>query len=598
MKPFESEIEEFFNKLKACDKVNNEHKQRLRQEVLKEHSRAKAKDSLVKVGICSFLLKSRGLKVAAAAVVIATIGLVVLKNFVAVDMATPAFGKIAEALSKSKWIHEVQIRRVQYKGRTEYWSHYDSNGKMTIRFTKERYGDIRSTNFITGIINYYHAESNTRIITYQPLVQYIQLIPNPKDSVAEWIREFESYSTGAKYERGTYRGRDVDIYILTDYLSKDDKQLGDITEQQHKYKEFEFVVDRENYLPLRIRFRYWMKGSSQNTDMDTDREKEFYYPESGPKDICELGVPEDAEIYENLPSEKLLATVRNIVDASEANPLKYTAVEVRSTLDKSSEKYKIGEVDVFYSDGDRQRSVCTHLNKISSEEFERDTDGTVNSVLDWLEREVTSGKRVIKQTSRLYSAKWTAWLQRFGGQGRWEVSYRKENVRKAPRGHVQLGHYIAYRDVLSEMGWTPRDLDLASGSSWDISIAQDDYAEQRGLICIRVHGNKRKFGTEEGAARIGFFYFDPQHDFICCKEDISRPGLGETKKFREVLEYAQLESGHWYPHKILLKTTYKEPDGRVLEGQKTITVYVDTVRGISEDIFSPDYLLEQQVRVE
>jgi len=77
------------------------------------------------------------------------------------------------------------------------------------------------------------------------------------------------------------------------------------------------------------------------------------------------------------------------------------------------------------------------------------------------------------------------------------------------------------------------------------------------------------------------------------------PGLGETKKFREVLEYAQLESGHWYPRKILLKTTYQEPDGRVFEGKGGfITVYVDTEREIPEEVFSPDYLPEQQNHAE
>lgn len=590
MKPFESEIEEFFKKLKAYDKINIEHKQQLRREVLNEYSCAKEKDSLVKGAICRFFLTKPALK-AAAAVLIAAVGFVVLRHFVAVDMATPAFGKIAEALSKSKWIHEVQIRRVQDKGRTEYWSHYDSNGKITILFTKERSGDIWSSNYITGIANYYHDESNTRIITYRPGDQYRQLLRNPKDVVVEWIREFESYSCGARYQRGTYRGRDVDIYILTDHWAVENEQPVRSTGQQQKAREFEFVVDRENYLPLRTRFRYWQKDGSE----DTDREKEYYYPENGPEDICELGVPQDAEVYENLPSGKLLETVRDIVEASEASPLKYTAVEVRSSFDKTSEKYKIWKVDVFYTDGNRQRSVCTRLNGIDLEEFEKEAGGTVNSVLDWLEREVTSGRRVTMQTSELGSNEWTARLQRFGGQEQWEVSHRKENVRKAPRPHLQFGHYIAYRDVLSEIGWTLHDFYLESNSAWDISIAQDDYAEQRGLICIRVHGNILKYDTEEGAEKISYFYFDPQHDYLCYKKDISRPGPGTNKKFREVLEYAQLESGHWYPHKIFSRSTYQERDGRIFGGKGGFrTLYVDTETEIPEEVFSPDYLLKLQ----
>ena len=46
-----------------------------------------------------------------------------------------------------------------------------------------------------------------------------------------------------------------------------------------------------------------MKATDPNNNIVLDGQTKFEYPEHGPRDIYELGVPKDAKIINNLPTE-------------------------------------------------------------------------------------------------------------------------------------------------------------------------------------------------------------------------------------------------------------------------------------------------------
>jgi len=269
------------------------------------------------------------------------------------------------------------------------------------------------------------------------------------------------------------------------------------------------------------------------------------YPDNGPDDIYDLGVPKDATVVDNLPTVEA-KELADICNAHRENFSSYIVVVVGG--DPSS---IVSGVYVNYIDGNVAKagrffkylhfSYGFMLADANRELLEKEIEQDFDSFLDRIEHDDNQRPHSIN----LWDGKYRHLVMR----GK-EPSYRKE------RG---LG---SIRDI--------------GGYSWPIylpmgKVFQDEYTEQNNLIGLYANDSR--------------FYFDPEHDYICVRRN-------DGQIIRDVRELARTENGLWYPRRIELTWIERDTDGAEISRQVTNVeaIFVKMVSEFPEGTFDPDNL--------
>ena len=264
----------------------------------KEHARAvktltsKANDTSVSKGplsIRNIIMKSQIKKIAIAAVIIIIVTLVLHNS--SVNISTPAFAfeDVYNAIDKVQWIHctmtlvemsgDTETEEKQFGYGWESWGRenpYISAEKHTdgfIAFNEETDKGIKKsiyiprTNSIT--INYESADSPEFNGSY-------------KDAFKAQMRKYEDDGSKVEYKESFLEGRAVTTIIL-DYTPKDGDGYNSI---------ISIIVDSDTYLPIKMEWQQIALKKNLTGKMIGI----YDYPETGPTDIYELGVPIDTKI--------------------------------------------------------------------------------------------------------------------------------------------------------------------------------------------------------------------------------------------------------------------------------------------------------------
>ncbi len=257
---------------------------RLESRVIEAIADARSGDSGGRASVLATILKSRAAKFAAAAVIVVTVALMMRRGNSPLDMATPAFAEMVEAMGKVAWVHEVENKRTRDKGRYEEWVFYGCSYKAKLVFKKSDKGDFSCQDYLNCTETFYDREADTVVIGYRPEYYDPWWLPTPQSLVERWKKEFEKGRKFVTHQTGSYEGMDADTYCSTDYGT---------TKQGSRYvaSEFILIVDRNRHLPLATSFKFWMSDGTLDTDTDT----KYSYPEKGPNDIYELGCPRNGE---------------------------------------------------------------------------------------------------------------------------------------------------------------------------------------------------------------------------------------------------------------------------------------------------------------
>jgi len=575
---------------KLSDKTGEEMDERVLKDVMRAFEDSEETKSISTRPATWRIIAKSPIKTAAAAVVIIAIILAVYRGRGTIDITTPAFGRIREALTQVSWMHTIHTRHVRDKGRSERWLLYDpSTQQVNIDIYKyegttfdpktRTYGGhistITATNRLEGTKTHYDYKTNTKSITYLPKLFRFSNYMSPHSLVENFLKNFMNHDE-ITLERSSSEGVDVDIYCTKKYIIPDDKS-------KQIRSEFKLIVDRNSTLPLATSYKYWRDDGTLFDDRDT----QYYYPIAG-LNIDELGVPESAEVLDFPPTPELIEAIANYHKYRDESPLRYIAALVHSNYDASSESYLINSIERHYCDDYLQRADASWFKSVPQQQFNSEAGNSLDSIMQWWTGNAYKQLEISHEYLDLYGEECHMKLFRPGGSEDWQIKYKGYN-KASDRGILRQLRYIVDRDVLSELGWT-RNLRLKAQGSWKITIADNEYSRSKNLICIEILGKPADTANRESTSEKSLFYLNPQRDYICQRCEFY-PAYNYVQD-REVLEFGRFDSGQWYPKKILERRVIKKKDGTSRQTDELTTVYPDITPEFPEGIFNPESLLK------
>jgi hypothetical protein len=467
----------------------------------------------------------------AAAAIIVVVLLLASRFRVPLDGTTAAYARVTEAVRNVPWMRirysgyllDDAGNRITAEGERDDEVWYSFNAQVMI------YRNAR------GAIDYYDY-ARQEIHEYNPVAKRIVVSALPTgirplrpDSPGGWleksIEQITSDGGRVARRRGRYNGREVEVLEITSPVKRGVAAVRSTV-----------FVDRTTSLPIAEERSYINTNTGNPQLVETGV---FDYPEQGPADIYGLGLSKDIPTISSLPLPPW-SDVRMTYESYRFKPSaqRYVAVVAREMIGL------VESLEICYADGARFRQERHFLYRSGAigpqwEEMKTELGDTLDSFLQW---------------SRAYKA----------------------------RGHITISLWIgkrAYHSQRDERGsWSPVDdervlsSELTEPDFWHLcpvatlawpdirgyaDIIQDDYARANGLI--RVVGERE------------FFYLNPERDYIC------QLRIPFERDRSEATEFAQTDTGRWYPRKID-------------DGGLKYTIYLDTDPEFPAGLFDPSIL--------
>ncbi|HUT45109.1 MAG TPA: zf-HC2 domain-containing protein [Sedimentisphaerales bacterium] len=542
-------------------------------------------------GLLRAIVRQRVWKFAAAAAIIIGLVLVMYRDNSSMDITTPAFGKMIEAIEKMPWLHIVSHDNAKNYQR-ESWFSYSSK----ILVTRYGNGKVQYLDYPNSKKYIYQPDTNAVTISYTPNIDRV-IYDFPRSIVDNSKKRWKADGTDVKYEvkheRGQYQGIDVDFYYSTSYSTYQG--------MQYLLSRSKLIVDRHKQVLILSESKYW----GPNGELRTDSKAIFDYPEDGPKDIYEVGVPKSAKILDYSPTPELLEVMKAYRSHRDNAPARYIVIVVYVNEQTASETYAIDGLETFYFDGiNRRRLEVLRFDPVSQQKFSAQCGDSFNSLLKWQREQEKSEFRIWMDEIIMYDGQYRYTQRRSKSTGYW--SHFKKVYVPSDGYRLPMGDLIFWRDTLSELGW-PNSL-LHSGHD-RTSIVENDYSKNNNLVCVEVlYDELSRDNKVTLPAKKRLYYLNPQRDYICERQEIHpQPGLAQNPEdwidkvgamwafsgrfsVGEVVEYGRSDLHQWFPKKILMRFRWENPDQTTEERKKTITVYLNTDPEFPDGIFDPNNL--------
>lgn len=506
-------------------------------------------------------MKSPITKLAAAAAVIIAVTIVVNWFGGSIDGSGIALGQIMENMKKMPWM--VMVTKGPEGVVAEQWFCFER--KYWIAKTAD--GTITSYNYAKRAQYKYDPSSKTVTINYLMSQNIPYFISSPQavlESLFEQVTEQATKpGTEITYEAGQYKGRKVEIHKLAFSAN----------ELNHRSQLF---VDIQRNLLVR------MLGSSTDSDgkVIIRSELEFEYPEKGPSNIYDLGVPESATVMNNLPPENVLEVLSKYQFHRANGPDRYIAIVTRGAIG----------VDVIYRDGQLLRTETRRARSGQRWREHRDEiEKNFDSLWEWWTSNNNSELRYVY----LYDGKYD-----------YEVDVRPD---KTLWSNKFTGRHPSH-EAIDTIGWPILTYSIQPDT--EAKVSETDYSRENGLICIEfVRPGKVSQENIVTLPSRKLYYLDPKSDYICVRQESLRQrditwkdkdnswleGIDPNEippdivpQIREVIEVAKTEAGQCYPKRI---ARYSD-DGTPREEKRMLipTVYLQTDPQFPDGIFDPDNL--------
>jgi hypothetical protein len=371
-----------------------------------------------------------------------------------------------------------------------------------------------------------------------------------------------------------------------------DQRVEKVTEQDHTWLDYRITVKYVDVAePVRMLFRVdastklpemW-RAEGHHDGKPVTRETQFDYPEKGPADIYDLGVPRTATLVDRIPTGDLKRVMESIKAGRERMD-DYRAVFVKQ-YDRENHEWWNERPQIFYRKGNRFRR-------------------------DFIAGLPPDERRAKPPTEDVDLRKW--WFER-------AKLFRFYPV------YVQLGptsYTCDPKTVVDPDG--SEHLEIASvqkflfnplpGAAWPVDYAMRPEFACRTLIgpgdesqepvldthpaegpagCILLtmrHTTKEGRVNEKG---IGIpdgnrYWLDPQRDYIVVRwEMVMRDGTDKETVIHSstVEEAARSPQGVWYATKIRLKDAVRDKDGN--QSDQIYHIYVDFDAELPDSLFEP-----------
>jgi len=505
------------------------------------------------------IMKSPITKLAAAAVVIVAATIVANWFGGSIDGSGIALGQIIENMKKMPWM--VMVTKGPEGVVAEQWLCFDREYWIA----KIADGTITSYDYAKRAQYKYDPSSKTVTIDYlsQDIPHFISSPQAVLESLFEQVTEQATKpGTEITHEAGQYKGRKVEIHKLA----------FSVNELNHRTQLF---VDIQRNLLIR------MLGSSTDSDgkVVIRGELEFEYPEKGPSNIYDLGVPKSATVMNNLPPENVLEVLSKYQFHRENGPDRYIAIV---TIGAQGTR-------IIYRDGDLLRTeFYGYRNPNTWRENRKRIESNFDSLWEWWTDDNNS------ELTQVYLSDGKYGYYSYGLPDKIR-SYRVD--RRNP------GH-----EALDTIGWPILTYSIQPDT--EAKVSETDYSRENGLICIEFvrPGKVSQENTVTLPSR-KLYYLDPKSDYICVRQESLRQrdiiwkdkdnswleGIDpneippdELPQIREVIEVAKTKAGQCYPKRM---ARYSD-DGTPREEKRMLipTVYLQTDPQFPDGIFDPDNL--------
>lgn len=518
------------------------------------------------------IMKNRVSKIAVAAAIIIVVFIVIHQFSGSLDGTTAAYAKVIEAVRNVPWMRisytsksldENGNVRSEDQWNTDIW--YSFNSQISIQ------------KYPGGLITYADY-SNQELHTYNPVSKRIVVtalssnkLPLEANTPWSWlernIQRMIPFGGEVTRKTGQYDGQEVEVYEIVSAVKPGMAAIRG-----------KIFVDTATSLPIAEERRYinTKTGKPQSVEKGT-----FEYPEHGPGDIYAVGLPRDIPTVNSLP----LPSWRDIEKAYRSHrrkaPDRYIVIVTRELSILGS---PISDVEVWYTDGVSSREERHHM-------FQRGLVG-----VQWREQAAEIGNTFdsILKWSQACKARGPISISIYDGNSYHSCRREYDGVWKTTK-HVEKGRKLTASDFwhtcpVASLGW-PEIRGYAD-------VLQDDYTRQNDLICVEelLKGWRRQGIVLPRRKR---YYLNPQRDYICQRLETERvypapwqednswlEGVDpatipkqSSSTVVEVMEFAQFQTGHWYPRKIK-------------ETGITKTVYLEIDPEFPERIFDPNNLLK------
>jgi hypothetical protein len=443
----------------------------------------------------------------------------------------------------------------------------------------------------------YDPDSNTLTVSYMSADEYHLRAGNspglPTELLDKMIERLKSKGAAVECEKSQYDGVEVDVYNVKFPYEMDVKNI--------YYGVQKLVVARKKNLLIASETKRW-----DNRDNISEMSTHYKYPENGPKNVYELGVPRATRVIslDETPLELngILETIRSYRDNFAR---RYIAIVVSSQDVGPSKMYFVESANIFFIDKDLQRMERLLLNNPwqGIKKIKPEMGDTFESQFEWWRQDTNEELGITYYQIDLYNGKSFYVFRRENGQGPWITQTKVHNF---PESRIDTA-------PVNPVGLAWPKTILRPFGVIKISIVENEYSKANNLICIEMLCNgETKNNMVTKLPRKCLYYINPDKDYICHRaeyiDQLDAPWQSDQKwldgiklesieqkdwtLILEVLEYGQTDSKKWYPKKIRSKQIWSDRSEEEKERNKgrILSIYIKENPAFADGIFSSDNL--------
>jgi hypothetical protein len=489
-------------------------------------------------------MKSRTIKLAAAAVIVVAM-VIGFNELVSTNgSGSAAFANMIETMKQMPWIHWTVTSVVRGERTIESWFCFDSG----VFASKHKDGRLL-----------YNNEKENYEYTYDQQKNVIFF-----SQVGDDVREHETLpgSSFQFFEIIMAQLNKEASEITREAVLKDSQEVEIITAEMTP----DSNVDKEELI-RDIKRNVLLSMKVDYKDASKSLVAIFDYPTEGPKNIYDLGASRDVEIVSLLLPSDVQQLIKKLNTLRETTLTRYVAVSVPSNISQLPTSFTERRPNRYFTGKDslvssiwRRGGERNHSMGYFSEESDSvpSLESLSVSPQDAAELLVAVKTSIYKANERrIYT------YQILNG----------EPVRNIRKGPVETyGREIFIEQICWPQIVVPRNKPV----EWKI----ESITSQDNELLIVIERRTKSF--------TGRWLLNPARNHICQKYE-HKHSDGTPIQLIEILEYANTQSGQWYPRRIQ-KTEDRQADGEELQETTCRVIYLKENQQFPEEIFDPGHL--------
>jgi hypothetical protein len=501
-------------------------------------SAQKNKNTIRAYSLWRTIMKSRITKLAAAAVIIVTIGLLAYYQTGSIDGAGVAFGSVNDIAKRVPWMH---FKGETTSGNFEGWISF----KNGIVVQKLQNGDIWFVN--NRIHKRYDYIADSNMIRVKAVGPNEDFGSSPVEFCDMIISKVVAAGGQIVSKETTFNGRAA-------------KELSTNVLIQNANVNFTLIVDKEENVPVRAEQKFMLDSVTQQASVNFD------YPQTGPGDIYEAGAPKNA----------VIDTTSDLVKDEYEKHVKSLPSNYRMITKSLNQQNRIEQLFLISNEGENQRSEAHYFWK----GIEDNAGSTSDEIFKWVQEHPGDGIGIYicKGYSTFGSSK--------GQDGKWKVSSNKNSRLNVGDLQDQGWPKRIETERILENEFAQKNKLICYESTWKPQVGQDGTVFSAGrklsyidpnhdYMCIR----KESFHQDRGGKR-DEKNFDPA--YVPAK----------ATRIDEVTEMGRTKDGRWYPARIEDRMPKWDDHGNEIETKPVNVkiIYLETGVSFPKETFDPDKL--------